>query len=115
MAWAIYLALVPVVTLWAMLSGWRTDRPELTRCGAVVLAHSDDSVRAAYNSALYLEQRRGMLQAWADRLDEWRIEGMWGLRERLLRYASNQPVDGSHGVARPGIGVQPAPDAIYVE
>lgn len=40
MAWAIYLALVPVVTLWAMLRGWRTDRPELTRCGAVVLAHA---------------------------------------------------------------------------
>ncbi len=39
MSWAIYLALVPVVTFWAMLSGWRSDRPELTRCGAVVLAH----------------------------------------------------------------------------
>lgn len=40
MAWAIYLALVPVVTLWAMLHGWRTDRPELTRCGAVILGHA---------------------------------------------------------------------------
>jgi len=43
----------------------------------MALAHSDDSVRGAYNSALYLDQRKTMLQWWADRLDEWRIEGMW--------------------------------------
>lgn len=40
MVWAIYLGLIPVVTCWAMLQGWRSDRPELTRCGAVVLAHA---------------------------------------------------------------------------
>ena len=40
MAWALYLGLLPVVTLWAMLSGWRSGRPELTRCGAVVLGHA---------------------------------------------------------------------------
>lgn len=40
MFWAVYLALIPVVTIWAMLSGWRSDRPELTRCGAVVLVHA---------------------------------------------------------------------------
>ena len=38
--WPAYLALIPVVTVWAMLSGWRSDRPELTRCGAVVLVHA---------------------------------------------------------------------------
>jgi hypothetical protein len=40
MLWAIYIAAIPVVTVWAMLSGWRSDRPELTRCGAVVLVHA---------------------------------------------------------------------------
>lgn len=39
----------------------------------MALAHSDDSVRGAYNAALYLEQRRGMLQWWGDL-----IEGMLG-------------------------------------
>lgn len=40
MTWALYLAAIPVATIWAMLSGWRSDRPELTRCGAVVLSHA---------------------------------------------------------------------------
>lgn len=36
------------------------------------LSHSDkDQVRAAYNHAQYVEQRRRMMQEWADRLDEW--------------------------------------------
>lgn len=40
------------------------------------LSHSDkDQVRAAYNHALYVEQRREMMQAWADRLDAWALEG----------------------------------------
>ena len=38
--WPIYLALIPIITVWAMLQGWRSDRPELTRCGAVVLVHA---------------------------------------------------------------------------
>lgn len=44
----------------------------------VALAHSDDSVRGAYNAALYIEGRAKMLQAWADWLDEQRLEGVWG-------------------------------------
>ena len=40
MAWGLYLAAIPIATIWAMLSGWRSDRPELTRCGAVVLLHA---------------------------------------------------------------------------
>jgi hypothetical protein len=40
MLWAVYLAAIPLVTIWAMLSGWRSGRPELTRCGAVVLGHA---------------------------------------------------------------------------
>jgi integrase len=35
------------------------------------LAHEQRGVRAVYNKAEYAEQRRAMLQAWADRLDDW--------------------------------------------
>jgi integrase len=35
------------------------------------LAHGEqDEIRAAYNAAEYLPERRGMMQAWADYLDE---------------------------------------------
>ena len=37
------------------------------------LAHKEgDKIRAAYNHASYLEQRRALLQRWADYLDELR-------------------------------------------
>lgn len=37
------------------------------------LAHAEaDEVRAAYNAAEYLPQRREMMQRWADMLDEWK-------------------------------------------
>ena len=35
------------------------------------LAHERRGVRAIYNKAEYAEQRRTMLQAWADMLDAW--------------------------------------------
>lgn len=36
------------------------------------LSHSDkDQIRASYNHAQYVEQRRVMMQDWADRLDAW--------------------------------------------
>lgn len=35
------------------------------------LAHERSDVRATYNRAQYLEQRRVMLQAWADMIDAW--------------------------------------------
>lgn len=39
------------------------------------LAHKEpDSVRLAYNRAQYMEERRKMMQAWADWLDERRTE-----------------------------------------
>lgn len=44
----------------------------------VSLAHSDDTVRGTYNAAAYLDQRRDMLAWWADRVDDWRLEGMLG-------------------------------------
>ncbi|CAK7020384.1 tyrosine-type recombinase/integrase [Saezia sanguinis] len=37
------------------------------------LSHSDkDHISATYNHARYVEQRRQMMQEWADRLDQWR-------------------------------------------
>lgn len=40
------------------------------------LSHSDkDQIRASYNHAQYIEQRRQMMQDWADRLDEWQRQG----------------------------------------
>lgn len=36
----LYLACLPVVTFWAMWRGVQTDRPELLRCGGLVLAHA---------------------------------------------------------------------------
>ncbi|MYM22599.1 tyrosine-type recombinase/integrase [Duganella sp. FT135W] len=46
-------------------AGYNTDWIE--KC----LAHEQKSVRAIYNKAEYAEQRRVMLQAWADMIDEW--------------------------------------------
>lgn len=50
-----------VASTWANEAGWQPDAIERQ------LAHvPDDKVRAAYNRAAYLPQRREMLQAWAD-------------------------------------------------
>ncbi|RQT27423.1 site-specific integrase [Burkholderia contaminans] len=46
-------------------AGFNTDWIE--KC----LAHEQRGVRAIYNKAEYAEQRRAMLQAWADMLDRW--------------------------------------------
>jgi integrase len=49
--------------------GWNPDAIERQ------LAHSErDGVRAAYNYAEYLPERREMMQAWADYLDELAME-----------------------------------------
>ena len=45
-------------------------------------AHVARGVRAAYNSARYLNQRREMMQWWADYLDEAEREGLAGKRQR---------------------------------
>jgi Phage integrase family len=40
------------------------------------LSHTDpNQVRKAYNHAEYVEQRRRMMQDWAERLDQWESEG----------------------------------------
>lgn len=46
-------------------AGYNTDWIE--KC----LAHEQRGVRAVYNKAEYREQRSGMLQDWADMIDEW--------------------------------------------
>lgn len=35
------------------------------------LAHEQQGVRAVYNKAEYAEQRKDMMQKWADKIDEW--------------------------------------------
>jgi integrase len=50
--------------------GWKPDAIERQ------LAHKEaNQIRAAYNRAEYLEERREMLQAWADYLDSLRVGG----------------------------------------
>lgn len=53
-----------VGSTWANERGFKPDAVELQ------LAHVDSSVRAIYNRSKYLDERRSMLQAWADWLDE---------------------------------------------
>ncbi len=36
----VYLAIIPIVTVWAMLRGYWDDRPDLTRCAGVILGHA---------------------------------------------------------------------------
>lgn len=49
--------------------GYRTDAIEAQ------LAHAEpNSVRRAYNHATYMAERREMMQAWADKLDQWKTE-----------------------------------------
>ncbi|ENQ58829.1 hypothetical protein C979_02314 [Brucella canis UK10/02] len=48
-------------------AGYNTDWIE--KC----LAHEQKCVRAVYNKAEYRDQRRAMLQDWADMIDEWTI------------------------------------------
>jgi integrase len=50
--------------------GWNRDAIERQ------LAHAErDEIRAAYNYAQHLPERRKMMQAWADYLDELRTDG----------------------------------------
>ncbi|WP_323061573.1 tyrosine-type recombinase/integrase, partial [Aeromonas hydrophila] len=49
--------------------GYRPDAIEAQ------LAHAEpNSVRRTYNHATYLEERRDMMQAWADKLELWKRE-----------------------------------------
>lgn len=49
--------------------GYRSDAIEAQ------LAHAEpNSVRRTYNHATYLDERRAMMQVWADKLDEWKAD-----------------------------------------
>ncbi len=62
-----------VASTWANEHGYTSDHIEMQ------LAHgSDDAVRGAYNHAAYMPQRRAMLQAWADWLDQANARGLQG-------------------------------------
>lgn len=55
------------------------------------LSHSDpNKIRAAYNHAEYVEQRRRMMQDWADRLDQWELDGYQG-EAHVPDGAGNEP------------------------
>ncbi|QDX96286.1 DUF4102 domain-containing protein [Pectobacterium carotovorum subsp. carotovorum] len=59
----------------------------------VQLSHADpNKIRAAYNHASYVEQRRMMMQEWADRLDRWEFG------ESVTKTATSQDV-GALGMA----------------
>lgn len=58
-------------------AGWASDAVERQ------LAHKDpNAIRDIYNQAKYLEERRQMMQAWADHLDALRSRKESGLRRR---------------------------------
>jgi hypothetical protein len=70
------------------------------------LAHGDrNRVRASYNHARYLPQRRTMMQAWADYLDSLRAEteltvsNEAGRRAALTAMDAFQYVDADHALA----------------
>ena len=54
----------------SVASTWANEREYNRDHIEVALAHIEGDVRAVYNSAMYMSQRRAMLQAYADWLDE---------------------------------------------
>ena len=63
-------------------AGYNTDWIE--KC----LAHEQRGVRAVYNKAEYGEQRRAMLQAWADMVDSWIMDGPSPVRPINLSFSA---------------------------
>ena len=60
-----------VFSTWANESGWNADVIELC------LAHVEgNKVRGAYNAAERWDDRVALMQAWADQIDAWTLEGM---------------------------------------
>ncbi|MEY8689360.1 MAG: tyrosine-type recombinase/integrase [Leptothrix sp. (in: b-proteobacteria)] len=66
-------------------AGWRPDVIERQ------LAHEErDAVRAAYNRAQWLDERRSLLQWWADKIDEWRgVQCKKGVKANTTRQRQN--------------------------
>lgn len=57
------------------------------------LAHEQRGVRAVYNKAEYAEQRREMLQAWADMVDSWIFNGPSQVKPVQLTYFTELRAD----------------------
>jgi integrase len=57
------------------------------------LAHEQRGVRAVYNKAEYAEQRREMLQAWADMVDSWIFNGPSQVKPVQLTYSTEPRAD----------------------
>ena len=56
-------------------TNWRSGGRDVLTLGEAQLAHREkNEVRAAYNRALYLNERALMMQQWADYLDAARKE-----------------------------------------
>ncbi|MBS0500860.1 MAG: tyrosine-type recombinase/integrase [Proteobacteria bacterium] len=73
-------------------AGFNTDWIE--KC----LAHEQRGVRAVYNKAEYAEQRRAMLQAWADMVDSWILSGPSPVKPIQLAYSSEYRLDAERHV-----------------
>ncbi|MDI9689956.1 tyrosine-type recombinase/integrase [Burkholderia cenocepacia] len=68
-------------------AGYNTDWIE--KC----LAHEQRGVRAVYNKAEYAEQRRAMLQDWADMVDSWINDGPSPVKPVKVAYLSESRLD----------------------
>lgn len=67
-------------------AGYNTDWIE--KC----LAHEQRGVRAVYNKAEYAEQRRAMLQDWADMVDAWIMNGPSPVRPVSVSLSTAMPL-----------------------
>jgi len=78
----------PILTFHLQRQGWNRDAIERQ------LAHVErNSVRASYNYAEYLPERRKMMQAWADYLDSLKKNGESGRMVRMEdRFAEHNSV-----------------------
>jgi hypothetical protein len=65
--------------------GYRPDAIEAQ------LAHAEpNSVRRTYNHATYLDERRVMMQAWANKLDKWKLANAQAIVCRKANGAQQQ-------------------------
>lgn len=65
------------------------------------LAHEQRGVRAVYNKAEYAEQRRAMLQAWADMVDSWISDGPSPVQPIKLGFPSDERLSPNLGAVSP--------------
>lgn len=72
------------------------------------LSHADpNKVRGAYNHAQYVEQRRHMMQDWADRLDLWEQDKTEEANVKLTIHLAGMALGGLQGMALPAGAADP--------